>query len=109
MKLFNWAEAFEERRIYQDIPAKVRRTETGYWLFMPLTIVVTVAGLVFMMTSPSNDLKRMLLGLFVAVDGVVACALVKIWAHIRLAQYWIIWDSQNRLEAEINKSLAEDL
>jgi hypothetical protein len=42
----------------------------------------------------------MLLGLFIAIDGAISWAVVKIVVHVRLAMYWIIWDSQNRKKDE---------
>jgi hypothetical protein len=98
MALSHWSKAFEERRTFQDIPTKVRNTEVGYWACLLLSIAVVLVGLVVMLTAPDGHLKQMLLGLFVAVDGTIAWAVVKIVVHVRLAMYWIIWDSQNRKE-----------
>jgi hypothetical protein len=47
-------------------------------------------GIALMATSQS------LFGLFLAVSGVVNIALVKLWAHIRLATYQIILELQAR-------------
>ena len=96
MRLFGWSKVFEERKPYEDIPVRVRKTEIGYWVWMVVTIVLVFVGLGIMLSAPSDNLKQMLLGLFIAIDGAISWAVVKIWVHIRLAMYWIIWDSQNR-------------
>jgi hypothetical protein len=96
MRLFGWSKVFEERRTYPDIPARVRKTEVGYWVWLLICIAVELIGLAIMLTAPADSLRGLLLGLFIAVNGVVAWAVVKIVVHTRLAMYWIIWDSQNR-------------
>ncbi len=59
--------------------------------------------------APENDLKEHAWGLFLAILGIVNIAVIKLWAHIRLTMYFIIWDRNNRIEAEMNKLEAEDL
>jgi hypothetical protein len=98
MTLSNWSKVFEERRTYQDIPTKVRNTEVGYWICLLVSVVLVFVGLAVMFAAPDGHLKQMLLGLFVAIDGAIAWAVIKIVVHVRLAMYWIIWDSQNRKE-----------
>jgi hypothetical protein len=98
MRLVDWSKAFEERRTYQNIPTKVRNTEAGYFVCLLGSIAVVFVGLAMMLLAPDGHLKQMLLGLFIAVDGAIAWAVVKIVVHVRLAMYWIIWDSQNRKE-----------
>jgi hypothetical protein len=96
MRLIGWSTVFEERKTYRNIPAKVRETEVGYWFWLLMSIAAAAVGLAVMLSAPEGHLKQMLLGLFIAVDGAIAWAVVKIVVHIRLAMYWIIWDSQNR-------------
>ncbi len=96
MRMLGWSKAFEERKTYQDIPSKVRNTEVAYWYWLLISIAAALAGLGVMLSAPDGNLRQMLLGLFIAVDGAIAWAVVKIVVHIRLAMYWIIWDSQNR-------------
>ncbi len=107
MKLFNWAATFEEQKTCEDILGRVRKTEVMYWIYLILLVAVTLGGLNAL--ANSDDTKGMLFGLFLALVGVINIALIKLWAHIRLVMYYTIWDSQNRLEAELNKSLASDL
>jgi hypothetical protein len=98
MRLLGWARVFEERKTVEDIPNRVRNTEVGYWYWMILSIVVSFVGLGIMLSAPEGSLKLMLLGLFIAVDGAIAWAVIKIVTHVRLAMYWIIWDSHHRNE-----------
>ena len=62
-----------------------------------------------MILVPANNLKALFFGLFLAIDGIIQIALAKIWAHIKLSMYQIIWDRKNWIEAEIRKSEAEDI
>jgi len=107
MKLFNWAATFKEQKTCEDILGRVRKTEIMYWIYLILLVALTLEGLSKL--TNSDDTKGMLFGLFLALTGVINIALIKLWAHIRLVMYYTIWDSQNRLEAELNKSLASDL
>jgi drug/metabolite transporter (DMT)-like permease len=96
MRLLGWSKAFEERRTYQNILGKVRNTEVAYWYWLLMSILTAFVGLAVMLSAPEGNLKQMLLGLFIAIDGAIAWAVVKIVVHVRLAMYWILWDSQNR-------------
>ena len=109
MMIFNWAARFEKHRTCDDILARVRKTEIVYWIYMVALTLVTVGGVGTMQGAQPTDFRTMLFGLFMALVGFVSIALIKLWAHIRLVMYYIIWDSQNRLEAELRKSRAEDL
>jgi len=110
MRFFNWAEAFKETPTYDaNIPDKVRNLETGYWIWMLLSVIFLILGIAIVIGAPANNLKLLLIGLFLALDGCINVAIIKIWAHIRLAFYWNIWDRQNRIESEIKKLEAEDL
>ena len=109
MRLFNWAESFKEQPTCEDILNKIQKIERIYWIWLLLSIFVALAGIALILNAPANNLKQHSLGVFLAIDGIIQIALIKIWAHIKLSMYRIIWDSQNRIEAEIRKSEAEDL
>ena len=83
------------------------KTQITFWIYMVILVAITLGGLHVLMHA--TETRAMLTGLFMALVGIINIALIKIWAHIRLVMFYIIWDSQNRLEAELNKSLAEDL
>ena len=106
MKLFNWAARFEEQKTCEDILGRVRKTEIIYWIYMAVLVVLTLCGIDLLKNSDGT--REMLFGLFLALVGVINIVLIKLWAHVRLVMYYIIWDRQNRLEAEFDKSLAED-
>ena len=107
MKPLSWAARFEEQKTCEDILGRVHKTQITFWIYMVILVAITLGGLHVLMHA--TETRAMLTGLFMALVGIINIALIKIWAHIRLVMFYIIWDSQNRLEAELNKSLAEDL
>ena len=109
MALFNWAESFKKQPTCEDILKKIHTVEVLYWIFLLLSVAIAIWGIFMMILVPADNLKALLVGLFLAIEGSMQTILIKIWAHIRLSMYRIIWDSKNRLEAEIRKSQAEDL
>ena len=109
MRIFNWAERFKEQPTCEDVLKKVRKTETAYWIFMVIFILVGLHGLNTIAQASEDNLKQHIMGLFFALLGLSQITLMKIWAHIRLAMLYQIWDSRNRLENEIRKSEAADL
>ena len=109
MRLFNWAESFKEQPTCEDILKKVQTIEILYWIFLLLSVFIAIWGILIMIIVPANNLKALFLGLFLAIDGTIQITLIKMWAHIKLSMYRIIWDSKNRIEVEINKLEAEDL
>jgi len=109
MRFFNWAKAFKEQPTCEDILKKVRKTEITYWIFIVLFVLMTIGGINIIAEAPEGDLKEHVMGLFLALFGIIQITLMKIWAHIRLTTLYLIWDSQNRIENEIRKSQAADL
>ena len=109
MRLFNWAESFKEQPTCGDILKKVRKAEIKYWIFLVLSVAIAIWGLNIVITAPENDMKRHTIGLILTIAGLINIALMKLWAHIILTTYYLIWDSKNRIEAEIRKSEAADL
>ncbi len=109
MRCFNWAQSFKETPTCDDILKKVRKTEITYWIFQVLCIIITLAGFNILSETPESDLKQRAIGLLLLLIGITHIAVMKLWAHIRLTMYFIIWDRENRLEAEMNKLESEDL
>ena len=109
MRFFNWAESFKETPTCDDILKKVQTIEILYWIFLLLSVGIALWGILIMILVPANNTKALFLGLFLAIDGTIQISLIKIWVHVKLSMYRIIWDSKNRIEAEIRKSEAEDL
>ncbi len=100
MRLVGWAKAFEDHQTFDDIPAKVLKTEIIYWAGILFSLVVTAIGIITMLSAPSDAFKQTALGLFVAVDGAISWAVIKVWVHVRLGMYWILWDAQKRQDRE---------
>ena len=109
MRLFNWAETFKEQPTCEDILKKIQTIEILYWIFLLLSVIIALWGVLIMILVPARYTKALFLGLFLAIDGTIQITLIKVWAYIKLSMYRIIWDSRNRIEAEINKLEAEDL
>ena len=109
MRLFNWAENFKEQPTCEDILKKVRKIEITCWIFIVIFVLMTLWGIGMVQNSPDTDLRQQHIGIIVAVAGLINIALMKIWAHIKLTTYFIIWDSVNRIDSEIRKSEAADL
>ena len=109
MRLFNWAESFKEQPTCEDILKRVKKAEIKYWIFLVLSIAITLWGINIVTNAPENNPKEYTIGLILAIAGLINIALIKLWAHIILTTYFIIWDSKNRIESEIRKSEAADL
>ena len=109
MRMFNWAKSFEEQPTCEDILKRVRKTETTYWIFIVIFALMLIHGFNTINEAPEDNLKQHVMGLFLALFGIIHITLMKIWAHIRLTMYFLIWDSKNRIENEIRKSEALDL
>ena len=90
MSLIGWSKKFENYQVIGDVPEQVRRTEVWYWCSIAAAALVMIAGVIVMARSQSP------FGLFMALSGAVDIALVKLWAHIRLATYQIILELQAR-------------
>jgi len=109
MRFFNLAKIFKEQPTCEDILKKVRNTEILYWICFLVSLFIAMGGGNIILNAPENDLKEHAWGLFLAILGIVNIAVIKLWAHIKLTMYYIIWDRNNRIEAEINKLEAQDL
>lgn len=91
MSLIGWSRKFEQYQAITDVPAQVRKTEIWYWCSFTVGIALLLAG-VGMMSKSSQSL----VGLLLALCGVVDIAVIKLWAHIRMATYQIIMEMQLR-------------
>lgn len=109
MRIFDWAKTFEETPTCDDILKKVRKTEIAYWVFQAICIIVTLSGFNILSKTPETDLKGRAMGLLLLLIGITHIAVMKIWAHMKLTMYFIIWDRENRIKAEMNKLEAQDL
>jgi len=90
MALIGWSKKFTAYQPVTDVPARVRQTEILYWCSLLAATLIMLAG-IWMMFSCSSPF-----GLFLAIGGAVDIALVKVWAHIRLATYQIIMELKAR-------------
>lgn len=91
MALVGWSQKFESYQAITDVPARVQKLEIRYWCWLAFSIVLLLIGVGVMAACPQSPF-----GLFLAVGGVVDIALIKLWAHIRLATYQVIMEMQLR-------------
>lgn len=89
MNFIGWSKEFEDYEKV-DVLSRVRRTETMYWCALVAALLIMVSGIIMMGTSRSP------FGIFLALGGAIDVALVKLWAHIRLATYQIILELRLR-------------
>ena len=109
MRIFNWAKNFEEQPTCEDILKKVRMTEIQYWIFAIISILIAFGGVATFERAADGDMKELAWGIFFIVLGLVNLGVMKIWAHIRLVMYYMIWDRNHWVEAEIKKSEEADM
>ena len=109
LKFVNWAQAFKETPTCDDILKRVRKTEITYWVFQVICVIITLAGFNIVSNTPVGNMKKLAIGILLLLIGTTHIAVMKIWAHIKLTMYFIIWDRENRLEAEMKKMEAKDL
>ncbi len=109
MRFFNWAKNFEEQPTCGDILKKVRKTEIYYWVFVVISVLIAFGGLGTIEQANEGDMKQIGWGIFLIVLGLVNVGVIKIWAHLRLVMYYMIWDRNHWIEAEIKKNEAADI
>jgi hypothetical protein len=107
--LFNWADKLETLKelTYEDIRKQVRKIESYYWVYVVIAVILGSVGVIMFQSSANNS--NALLGLFLAVTGVIQIALNRISTQIKLSIIYITWINKKRFEAEIRKSEAADL
>ena len=106
---WNWVKEFEDNKTMEDIPNKVRRLETWQWIGGLLGVPFMIAGWVMMASDPGIDvrLQHLSLGLFLMGNFILVQG--AIYTQVNRAMLWVIWDSHNRLKAEMDKMNAADL
>ncbi|MCD4830664.1 MAG: hypothetical protein K8R02_02520 [Anaerohalosphaeraceae bacterium] len=109
MRFFNWAKAFEEKPTCEDILKSVKKTEIIYWMFEVVFVVITIIGVSIFTAASQEDIKQHILGLFISIVGIVNITVIKMWAYVYTSMLYMIWDSQNRLKAELAKMESADL
>jgi len=103
----DWVKAFEDRKIIEDIPREVRKLESRYWSSICLSGAGIMVGLVLFFVA--SGVKMQLAGVLAILLGNMGIFATKIACQVRLSLFWLVWDSQNRLRAEMDKMAATDL
>ena len=96
MSRFGWYRDFQKPVSMDDIPAKVKKLEIQYWLWQVVCIAIAAYGVHTFMTVQGGNLTQAAYGLFIAVCGVVALGVIKVWGIVRHSMYWAIHASQSR-------------
>lgn len=109
MILVNWAEAFEEYKTFDDIEKKVRKIQIQYLIYLLIAVAIGLAGLSYIAQAPEGNIKELAYGICLVVAGIVQVAVVKLWAHMKLITYFLIWERRKWIEDEIKKSEAADI
>ena len=109
MRFYNWSKTFQETPTCDDVLKRVQRTEKLYWVYMVIAILIGISGLVTIENAHESDIKQIAFGVVVTVFAIVQVALMKIWAHIKLTTYFMIWDRNNVIETELKKSELQDM
>ncbi|MBN1972845.1 MAG: hypothetical protein JW787_04355 [Sedimentisphaerales bacterium] len=109
MILVNWAEAFEEPKSFEDIEKKVKYISVQYWIYLIIAVAIGWAGLRYIAKAPEGDMKKLAYGICMVVAGIVQVAIVKLWAHMKIITYFMIWERRKWIEDEIKKSEAADI
>lgn len=87
--LFGWRDYFEKQDI-KDIPNKISKIEKIYWIWIGISTLILIWGVLMMVNSQRMNL--MCLGLFLAMVGLVNISVLKLWVHIKWSMYQILWN-----------------
>jgi len=109
MLLVNWAEAFEEPKTFDDIEKEVHSTAIQYWICLLIAIAIVVAGLLYIAKALEGDMIKIAWGICMVFAGIVQVAIVKLWAHMKIITYFMIWERRKWVEDEIKKSEVADI
>ncbi len=94
--MVGWKDIFQEDTETIDIKSKVARLEQEYrkWDRI-LTILIFIGfGLIVFSAASSSVLQNILLGsgIIVAVSALVNIGVLKIWVHIKLSTYQLLFE-----------------
>lgn len=109
MEWYDWTKEFQDEKITEDIPAKMRQIEAKWKTIKLFFTCLMVFNLVMMIPFASSRVHIEGVFVFGSVVSVVALAGVRIRCDIRLAMYRIMLEWQRNISAELRKSEAEDL
>jgi len=107
----DWSEWLEKPATNENIKKAMRKIKIYYMVWFVISLLIVFIGLGTI--SGASDIEGKLIGLFGAIVGLSANCLMKVWVHIQLAKYKILWEMNNRFEGniqhELRRSEAQDL
>ena len=108
-RAFNWAADFKDPKTCEEILEQVGKTETQYHLTFASLFIVSMVGVCILISARANNTQVLLLGLYMMLVSFIGIVGIIVWTQLRLVMYYLIWDSQKRIEAELRRSRADDL
>ena len=108
-KNWNWAKELDDHKTIENIPERMRRLETKHWVGVAMAALVFVAGYMVLTLAPEQNLKVHLYGVFLVICALFSVTFITLHTGLCRAMLWILWDSHNRLKAEMDKMNAADL
>lgn len=105
-----WAEMFKKTETLScnEILDRVTRLERRFRLWMGVTLATSLFGILFWCIAYSSHGPSEM-GLYIALVGITGNYTTKLSTQIRLSALWALWDRRRREEAELRRSIAEDL
>ena len=109
MRFLNWTKTWDESLTYDEIKNRIRKTEIQYWIYLIISVLIAFGGLGTFQQAAEGDMEKIGWGIFLIVLGLVNVGVIKLWAHMKILTYFMIWERRKWIEAEIKKSEAADI
>ena len=111
MGWFNWCDEYRRRPVVssEELLAAVEKVERQYWPWLVFGTAVHLLGLYVMAASAWSSTNGLIVGAFLALDGSILVATLKIVAHIRLQGLRIMLQTENRIQQELRQMDATEL
>jgi hypothetical protein len=87
-----WSEKLLTKWKDSDVPSQIDELQCVYKKWIIICAVITVGGVVMMMTN--DNPRSIAMSLFLAITGMVNIALIKTWVHIKLSMLRVVWALQ---------------
>ncbi|HNY26598.1 MAG TPA: hypothetical protein PKH31_04385 [Candidatus Sumerlaeota bacterium] len=105
-----WAESFKKLEFLScdEILERVMKLENSFRIWMWTTLGTSLFGVIFWCVAYACHGPTEM-GLYIALLGMMSNFSTKLSTQIRLATLRMLWDVRRREEAELRRSIAEDL
>ena len=94
-----WSECFVEKWQSTSVTEQLDAVQKNYYKWIVWCFVLIGAGMgggLAMINNPDHKIATtgLFIGLFLAITGIVNFAVLRLWAHTRLAMLRIVWEMQ---------------